>query len=150
MEGSLDPIFQAAGSAFLSVSDTERREGEEGPGARFAKGQFLPTCYTFAPQNGPEDFAYVVDRIHAPGKLERSSLQKQQITEALEACGFRSRGLGVESSPRSQLLGPKRPGQKETQEKAKTKKDGGTVEPSASRMNPLCDQVGHRSCVPPR
>ena len=27
-------------------------------------GQFLPKCLTFGPHNGPEDFAYVVDRIY--------------------------------------------------------------------------------------
>ena len=31
-------------------------------------GQFLSACLTFGPINGPEDFAYVVDRNFAPGK----------------------------------------------------------------------------------
>ena len=31
-------------------------------------GQFLPICLTFGPVNGPEDFAYVVDRNFAPGR----------------------------------------------------------------------------------
>ena len=31
-------------------------------------GQFLPICLTFGPVNGPEGFAYVVDRNFAPGR----------------------------------------------------------------------------------
>ena len=33
-------------------------------------GQFLPKCLTFGPHNGPEDFAYVVDRVFSPGKRQ--------------------------------------------------------------------------------
>ena len=70
-------------------------------------------------------------------------MQEQQITEALEACGFRSRGLGAESSPSQQLVGPKRPVQKEAQRKGQNKEeDGKTGEPSASKMSSLCDQIG--------
>ena len=29
-------------------------------------GQYLPRCLTFGPRNGPEDFAYAVDRIFTP------------------------------------------------------------------------------------
>ena len=177
-------ILEAAGSAFLSMLDavagfnqvenTERAKRVLALVSR--SGQFLPTCLTFGPQNGPEDFAYVVDRIYA-GKhrrmrlmkewlpyvddltirsgrvldgvvyrdkevtarvrqaIERSSVQEQQITEALEACGFRSRGLGAESSPSQQLVGPKRPVQKEAQRKGQNKEDGKTGESSASKMS---------------
>ena len=33
--------------------------------------QFLPVCLTFGPANGPEDFAYVMDRMYAPGLHRR-------------------------------------------------------------------------------
>ena len=40
-------------------------------------GQFLPTCLTFGPVNGPEAFAYVMDRIYArgSGRMARAASQ---------------------------------------------------------------------------
>ena len=30
-------------------------------------GKFLPTCLTFGPVNGPDDFSYTVDRLYSAG-----------------------------------------------------------------------------------
>jgi hypothetical protein len=42
-------------------------------------GTFLPLCLTFGPQNGPEDFALVVDRVYAPGKHRKLRLMKEWL-----------------------------------------------------------------------
>ena len=140
-------IAEAAGSAYLTLLDavTGFNQVENTDRAKRVlalvsrSGQFLPICLTFGPQNGPEDFAYVVDRIYAPGRhrklrlmkqwlpyvddltirtgrvldgvvyrdeemtarvraaVELSNVQEQQIGEALEACGFATKGLSTET-----------------------------------------------------
>ena len=42
-------------------------------------GKFLPVCLTFGPTNGPDDFAYVVDRVYAPGRGRRLRLGKEWL-----------------------------------------------------------------------
>ena len=42
-------------------------------------GQFLPKCLTFGPHNGPEDFAYVVDRIYSPGRTQKRRFCKEWL-----------------------------------------------------------------------
>ena len=84
---SSDIISEAAGSAFLTLLDavtgfnqvqnTERAKQVLALVSR--GGQFLPVCLTFGPQNGPEDFAYVVDRIYAPGRHRRLRLMKEWL-----------------------------------------------------------------------
>ena len=183
-------ILEAAGSAFLSMLDAvtgfnqvENTERAKRVLALVSRGgQFLPTCLTFGPQNGPEDFAHVVDRIYAPGKhrkmrlmkewlpyvddltirsgrvidgviyrdaevtarvrdaVERSSVQEQQITEALEACGFRSRGLGVEQVRKNPEV-PKRPEDTESKEKKENALVDRTTETEIA-LKPLGDLVG--------
>ena len=79
-------MLEAAGSAFLSMLDavTGFNQVENAERAKRVlalvsrSGQFLPTCLTFGPQNGPEDFAYVVDRIYA-GKHRRMRLMKEWL-----------------------------------------------------------------------
>ena len=71
-----DVLAQVAGSLFISFVDvvtgfnliinTNRARRMLAIVAR--SGQFLPRCLTFGPHNGPEDFAYVVDRCFAPGR----------------------------------------------------------------------------------
>ncbi|CAK8988949.1 unnamed protein product [Durusdinium trenchii] len=68
-------------------------------------------------EGGPELEA-LLEQKHQEA-IERSSVQEQQITEALEACGFRSRGLGAESSPSQQLVGDRK-GNKEGDERLLT------------------------------
>ena len=41
-------------------------------------GQFLPKCLTLGPHNGPEDFAYVVDRI-SPGRTQKRRFCKEWL-----------------------------------------------------------------------
>jgi hypothetical protein len=71
-----DVVTEAAGSLFLTMLDavsgfnqivnTERARRMLAIVSR--SGQFLPRCLTFGPHNGPEDFAYVIDRVYSPGK----------------------------------------------------------------------------------
>ena len=42
-------------------------------------GTFLPLCLTFGPQNGPEDFALVVDRVYAPGRNRKLRFMKEWL-----------------------------------------------------------------------
>ena len=42
-------------------------------------GQFLPKCLTFGPHNGPEDFAYIVDRIYSPGRTQKRRFCKEWL-----------------------------------------------------------------------
>ena len=77
-------IAEAAGSAYLTLLDavTGFNQVENTDRAKRVlalvsrSGQFLPICLTFGPQNGPEDFAYVVDRIYAPGRHRKLRLMK--------------------------------------------------------------------------
>ena len=71
-----DVKSEVAGSAFMTFLDavTGFNQVINTPRARqmlaiiARSGQFLPICLTFGPVNGPEDFAYVVDRNFAPGR----------------------------------------------------------------------------------
>eukprot|EP00435_Cladocopium_sp_Y103_P076316 s7_g90.t1 len=80
-------IAEAAGSAYLTLLDavTGFNQVENTDRAKRVlallsrSGQFLPICLTFGPQNGPEDFAYVVDRLYAPGKNRKLRLMKQWL-----------------------------------------------------------------------
>ena len=125
-------------TGFNQIENTERAKQVLALVSR--SGQFLPICLTFGPQNGPEDFAYVVDRVYAPGRhrklrlmkqwlpyvddltvrtgrvldgviyrdsemtarvreaVSTTTVQEQKIGEALEACGFRSKGLSTEQA----------------------------------------------------
>ena len=84
---SSEVIAEAAGSAYLTLLDAvtgfnqvENTERAKQVLALVSRGgQFLPTCLTFGPQNGPEDFAYVVDRIYAPGRHRKLRLMKQWL-----------------------------------------------------------------------
>ena len=42
-------------------------------------GTFLPKCLTFGPHNGPEDFAYVVDRVFSPGAEQKRRFCKEWL-----------------------------------------------------------------------
>ena len=160
-------IAEAAGSAYLTLLDAvtgfnqvENTDRAKQVLALVSRGgQFLPTCLTFGPQNGPEDFAYVVDRIYAPGRhrklrlmkqwlpyvddltirtgrvldgvvyrdeemtarvraaIDTSNVQEQQIGEAMEACGFATKGLGIETSRRP-AAGPPAPVEQESSKKS--------------------------------
>ena len=147
-------------------------------------GQFLPICLTFGPQNGPGDFAYVVDRIYAPGRHRRlrlmkewllyvddltirtgrvldgvihrdaemservraavavSNVQEQKLAEALEACGFATKGLGVDrgSGPKGRpAAGRPRPDSSAAYELAVTGQEKGK---DPSRRSSLRTRVG--------
>ena len=58
--------FLDAVAGFNQVVNTPRARRMLAIVAR--SGQFLPVCLTFGPVNGPEDFAYAVDRNFAPGR----------------------------------------------------------------------------------
>ena len=63
-------IAEAAGSAYLTFLDAVTGFNQVGNTDRAKRvlalvsrsGQFFPICLTFGPQNGSEDFPYVVDR----------------------------------------------------------------------------------------
>ena len=84
---SSEVIAEASGSAYLTLLDAvtgfnqvENTERAKQVLALVSRGgQFLPTCLTFGPQNGPEDFAFVVDRIYAPGRHRRLRLMKEWL-----------------------------------------------------------------------
>ena len=69
-------IYDCAGSIWLSFLDAvtgfnhivSTRRAREMLAILARCGQFLPVCLTFGPQNGPEDFSYVVDRFYSPGR----------------------------------------------------------------------------------
>ncbi len=42
-------------------------------------GTFLPRCLTFGPHNGPEDFAFVTDRVFSPGKGQKRRFCKEWL-----------------------------------------------------------------------
>ena len=42
-------------------------------------GTFLPKCLTIGPHNGPEDFAYVVDRVFSPGAEQKRRFCKEWL-----------------------------------------------------------------------
>ena len=44
-------------------------------------GTFLPKCLTFGPHNGPEDFAYVVDRVFRPGAEQKLTIRTGPVVE---------------------------------------------------------------------
>ena len=62
--GSLWYTFLDACAGFNQIANTERARKMLAILAR--SGQYLPRCLTFGPHNGPEDFAYAVDRIFTP------------------------------------------------------------------------------------
>ena len=64
--GSCFMTFLDAVTGFNQLANTARARQRLAIIAR--SGQFLPVCLTFGPVNGPEDFAYVVDRNFAPGR----------------------------------------------------------------------------------
>ena len=64
--GSIWLTFLDAVTGFNQVVNTQRAREMLAVIAR--SGQFLPVCLTFGPHNGPEDFAYVVDRTFSPGR----------------------------------------------------------------------------------
>ena len=43
------------------------------------RGTFLLECVTFGPQDGPEDFAYVVDRVFSPGAEQKRRFCKEWL-----------------------------------------------------------------------
>ena len=178
-------IAEAAGSAYLTLLDAvtgfnqvENTDRAKQVLALVSRGgQFLPTCLTFGPQNGPEDFAYVVDRIYAPGRhrklrlmkqwlpyvddltirtgrvldgvvyrdeemtarvraaIDTSNVQEQQIGEAMEACGFATKGLGIETSRRP-AAGPPAPVEQESSKKA--------TQRGSSRSHQVSTPVGNQ------
>ena len=77
---SWEVIAESAGSLYLSMLDamTGFNQLQNSDRARRVlavitrSGQFLPTCLTFGPVNGPEAFAYVMDRVYARGSNRRS------------------------------------------------------------------------------
>ena len=77
---SWEVIAEAAGSLWLTMVDavTGFNQLQNSDRARRVlavvtrSGQFLPTCLTFGPVNGPEAFAYVMDRIYARGSGRRA------------------------------------------------------------------------------
>ena len=77
---SWEVIAESAGSLYLSMLDavTGFNQLQNSDRARRVlavitrSGQFLPTCLTFGPVNGPEAFAYVMDRVYSRGSNRRS------------------------------------------------------------------------------
>jgi hypothetical protein len=69
--------FVDACTGFNQVVNTERAKRVLAVVAR--TGKFLPVCLTFGPTNGPDDFAYVVDRVYAPGRGRRLRLGKEWL-----------------------------------------------------------------------
>ena len=67
--GCAGPIWMSlldAVTGFNHIANTRRARDMLAILAR--SGQFLLVCMTFGPQNGPEDFSYVVDRFYSPGR----------------------------------------------------------------------------------
>ena len=73
---SSDVIGAAAGSAFYTFVDAAagfnqlvntRRARQVLAIVSSRAGKFLPTCLTFGPVNGPDDFSYTVDRLYSAG-----------------------------------------------------------------------------------
>ena len=77
-----DVVLQAIGSVFYTFLDActgfnqvmNTRRAREILALAAKSGKFLPVCLTFGPNNGPDDFAYVVDRCYAPGRGRRMRL----------------------------------------------------------------------------
>ena len=82
-----DVVSDAMGSAFLTLLDAvtgfnhivNTRRARQMLAIIARTGQFLPKCLTFGPHNGPEDFAYVVDRIFSPGKKQARRFCKEWL-----------------------------------------------------------------------
>ena len=80
-------VNEAAGSAFYTLLDavTGFNQIVNTPRARemlailSRSGTFLPLCLTFGPQNGPEDFALVVDRVYAPGRHRKLRYMREWL-----------------------------------------------------------------------
>ena len=72
---SSDVIGAAAGSAFYTFVDAaagfnqlvNTRRARQVLAIVSRAGKFLPTCLTFGPVNGPDDFSYTVDRLYSAG-----------------------------------------------------------------------------------
>ncbi|CAE7034866.1 pol, partial [Symbiodinium sp. CCMP2456] len=87
---SWEVIAESAGSLYLSMLDavTGFNQLQNSDRARRVlavitrSGQFLPTCLTFGPVNGPEAFAYVMDRVYSRGS-NRRSVERRRSDELL-------------------------------------------------------------------
>ena len=73
--GSVFMTFLDAVTGFNQVVNTPRATQMLAIIAR--SGQFLLICLTFGPVNGPEDFAYVVDRNFSPGRNAKHRFCKE-------------------------------------------------------------------------
>jgi hypothetical protein len=75
--GSVYMTFVDACTGFNQVLNTERAKRVLAVVSR--TGKFLPVGLTFGPTNGPDDFAYVVDRVYAPGRGRRLRLGREWL-----------------------------------------------------------------------
>ena len=75
---SSDVISAAAGSAFYTFVDAaagfnqlvNTRRARQVLAIVSRAGKFLPTCLTFGPVSGPDDFCYTVDRLYSAGTAD--------------------------------------------------------------------------------